>query len=118
MQLQDVTNIEYRLIAGTLAVALGCVALFACGWYISGWRLGKEVAEKETEITRLEGELGKQNLAYELLAKEAQQRQRDAKIAQVEAAILRKRFSDKARELSTNPASSCADVLRDNWGRS
>lgn len=115
MQVTDLIPSEYKILVETIMIAMLLVGIFACGWFINGWRLGKDVAKKDTEITRLNGEIEKQNTAYKLLAEEAIQRQKDAKVAQVEAALMRKRFNDRAKALSTKPASSCDEVLKRSW---
>lgn len=107
---------QAKLIAWTVAIAVACAMMVFCGWYINGWRLGREIAVKDTEITRLTGEIEKQNLAYKLLADEATRKQADAKSAQLDAALLRKRLNDRSRELKAKPASSCDEALRQTWG--
>lgn len=89
----------------------------AGGWLVNGWRLSGQIAGKDAEITSLSGELTRQNDSIAVLGREASAAQAKASAAQAEASKLRKRSSAKVGVVQAIQASSCAEVLRDQWGK-
>jgi len=108
---------EYK----ALILAVGMVGLIAlgagAGWAVNGWRMGKVVAEQEGTIAELGGKIDLQNAAIAALGKEASAAQAMTKTAQAAATKAKKRAQSKASAVMAAPASSCADVVREQWGK-
>lgn len=61
-----------KINAGILIILMSIAA--AGGWWVNGWRLSWQIAGKDAEITRLSGELTRQNDAIAVLGREASPR--------------------------------------------
>lgn len=102
---------KLQIYAGVVIIAI--MIGFSAGWIVNGWRLDG----KDAEIARLAGELARQNDAVAVLQRDASAARSQASIAQAEAAKLRKLARSKASSVMAMSASSCAEVLRETWGR-
>lgn len=117
MSIPDLIPPEYRVLDDIVAVAVACTVLFFCGWTVNGWRLANDLAKARAETAAVTAELTAQNEKLLLLAQEAAFQQQQAKKAQGEAEHMRRKSRTQAQTILTAPASSCADVLKENWGR-
>lgn len=120
----DVTDIVFdkeKIIAAVVAIAALSVCAFVLGWQVNGWRkdasAAKDIAAANGHAAELAAELSKQNIAIELMAKETLLMHEIASKAQGEADKLRRQAKSKAKVIIATPASSCGDVVRDQWGR-
>ncbi len=103
------------LYAGVIIILM--IIGFAGGWLVNGWRLSGVVEAREVEIVRMQGVIDLHDQAVKQMAKEYAESARVASAAQAEAKTLRKTAKAKAIAVMAMPASSCADVLRESWGR-
>lgn len=117
MSIPGLIPTECRVLAGVVAVAVACTTLFICGWTVNGWRLANDLTQARAETARVTAELTAQNEKLLLLAQEAAFQQQQAKKAQGEAELLRRKSRAHAQTILSTPASSCAEVLKENWGR-
>ena len=90
---------------------------FAAGWAVNGWRLSGHIEAGKSEATRLQVVIDRQDQATRQLAQESEAAAKAASAAQVEAGKLRMQMKAKASAIMALPASSCGEVLRNEWGR-
>ena len=102
-----------RAVLSALVLLIACVIC----WNVNGWRLGSQIAEKQTEITRLSGVIDVLNERSASLGRERDIASKVAEKAQQEASALRVSVNEKTRQIMALKASSCGAVLESEWGK-
>lgn len=108
---------QYRAAILAAAAALVAVLLFVAGWKVCAWRDAGKLAAKDAEIAKLSSDLTLQNARITALGVEQAAAAKAASAAQAEALQARAQVKTRIVTVMQSPASSCADVLRDQWGK-
>ena len=108
-----------RYLYGIYAAMALFVVVFACVicWNVNGWRMGKLIAEKQTEIVRLSGVIDVLNERGASLGREREIASAVAEKAKKEASALRVSVNEKTKQIMALKASSCGAVLESEWGK-
>lgn len=104
----------------TIKIVLSIFLLLSIGavaWIMNGWRLGKQVSDKQVIIERLTADIRVLNERNQSLGREQLQASAVAEKAQKEAASLRVSVNEKTRQIMALKASSCAAVIESQWGK-